>query len=294
MRTTHRPVVKSINRFIRHVFVPHGGNSYRPYLIRRYGLLLIIGAVIGGQVAINLSHYGSVLGERPRVEIGQLYESTNKTRSEFNQRLLALSPQLSTAADAKAKNMFDEQYWAHTSPSGVSPWYWFDQSGYVYAAAGENLAKNFYTSEATVTAWMESEAHRKNLLSSDYSEVGFAVREGELRGEQTTLIVALYASPKSGGEVAAREVVTPNSSPDASRLSLLGTLGQSFQSLSPTLLGSLMLAVIALCVAFLAHIFRHMLPRDLRTSWYRHHGAIKTGVLLVVVGVGLVLSGVFI
>jgi hypothetical protein len=90
--------------------------------------------------------------------------------------------------------MFSENYWAHVSPSGIQPWYWFAQANYPYTYAGENLAKDFDTSAGTVQGWMNSPGHKANILNVNYTQVGFAVQNGTLVGGQTTLVVAHYGA----------------------------------------------------------------------------------------------------
>jgi hypothetical protein len=105
-----------------------------------------------------------------------------------------LDARLNQSATLKAQNMFAENYWAHVSPSGIQPWYWFTQAGYSYSYAGENLAKDFDTTSGTIQGWMNSPGHRANILNPNYTDVGFAVENGTLVGGQTTLVVAHYGS----------------------------------------------------------------------------------------------------
>ena len=44
--------------------------------------------------------------------------------------------------------------------------------GISYQSAGENIAKGYRTAEAVVTAWMNSEGHRANILNANYTEIG--------------------------------------------------------------------------------------------------------------------------
>lgn len=52
-----------------------------------------------------------------------------------------------------------------------------DQFGVSYNTAGENLAGN-QTVEAAHTALMNSQGHRENILSGNYTEVGIGVVDG--------------------------------------------------------------------------------------------------------------------
>jgi len=121
-----------------------------------------------------------------------------------------MDSRLNASALAKAQNMFAEDYWAHVSPSGIQPWYWFTQAGYTYQYAGENLAKDFDTSAGAMDGWMNSPGHRANILNVNYLDVGFAVVNGTLTGSQTTLVVAHY-----GQNVAAPAVAPVNPVPPA-------------------------------------------------------------------------------
>ena len=44
--------------------------------------------------------------------------------------------------------------------------------GISYRTAGENIASGQRTAQAVVTAWMNSEGHRKNILSANFTEIG--------------------------------------------------------------------------------------------------------------------------
>ena len=48
-----------------------------------------------------------------------------------------------------------------------------------------------------MTAWMNSPTHRDNVLRKDFTEVGFAVVDGTLGGEQTTLVVQMFGKPST-------------------------------------------------------------------------------------------------
>jgi len=92
-------------------------------------------------------------------------------------------------------------------------------SGYTYALAGENLAKNFTDSGGVVNAWMASPTHRDNILKSGYRDVGFAIVNGVLNGEETTLVVQMFGSATVAQapppQVTAPPVQTPTSRPVA-------------------------------------------------------------------------------
>ncbi|HLN18854.1 MAG TPA: CAP domain-containing protein, partial [Patescibacteria group bacterium] len=108
------------------------------------------------------------------------------------------------AAD-KLEDMVSNNYFAHTSPKGINPWFWYEKNKYDYKYAGENLAINFVRAEDQQKAWMESPTHRKNILNSNYKEIGVAVGAGEINGQMGIIAVQEFgtlasAAPAKGGE----------------------------------------------------------------------------------------------
>jgi hypothetical protein len=95
----------------------------------------------------------------------------------------------------KANDMATKGYFAHTSPEGLSPWYWFKQAGYDFVYAGENLAVNFSDSAEVDKAWMNSPGHRDNILNTKYTEVGIATANGMYQGRPTTFVVQEFGRP---------------------------------------------------------------------------------------------------
>ncbi len=95
----------------------------------------------------------------------------------------------------KADDMATKGYFAHTSPEGLTPWYWFAQVGYNYTYAGENLAINFNESKDVDTAWLASPTHRANILNSHYTEIGIATAQGMYKGVQATFVVQMFGTP---------------------------------------------------------------------------------------------------
>lgn len=274
------------------LLVPHRGNQYRPHLIRRYGLIAVMIVALGIPVLINKLSDGSVLGVKQAVTPQGVFDDTNNVRRSKGLKPLVANTALSQAATDKANDMLNEEYWAHTSPSGLTPWHWFSAVGYRYSVAGENLAKNFDSNDAVVTAWMESPEHRANLLDDAYQDVGIAVAHGTMNGAPIDLIVALYARPSTGAVAAAASAKTTHASALGQPLSFTARVHMALESLAPTALLSIIVLLVAALVAGLAHGYRTKLPKKLRVSWYRHHGLYKTlGLVSLVMVVVSLYSG---
>jgi hypothetical protein len=131
-----------------------------------------------------------------QITSSRMVELTNESRSEAGLEKLSVNEKLEKAAEAKANDMLINQYFEHTSPQGVTPWYWFEQAGYEYVYAAENLAIDFVTAEGAHKALMESTGHRENILGQNYKEIGIAVVSGEFEGKDTILIVEEFGSQR--------------------------------------------------------------------------------------------------
>ncbi len=280
-----------LTHHVKHAFVPHKGNHYRPHLIRLHGITVVIVLALVMQLVYGFTSSGrlEVLGRTSDVTVSGLLTGTNAARKDASLPELKLNETLSQAAYMKAKDMLANNYWAHTSPSGITPWKWLTDVGYNYDVAGENLAKNYPNADATVAAWMNSESHRANILNNKYQDVGFAVVDGMLDGRDTTLVVAYYGAPVSTTAVVQgleteKAVYAP--AIDNGIGNPLTYFGSALQSLSPATLGGLALIALVGIVAIVAHQYRRKLPVAWRRSWKQHHGMYT---LVGMVGLGLVI-----
>lgn len=127
-----------------------------------------------------------------------LAELANADREEHGLEKLAINPSLVAVAQAKANDMATKSYFAHTSPEGIDPWYWFKKEGYAYAYAGENLAVHFSDSGDVERAWMDSPTHRDNIMANRYTEIGIATAQGTYEGYPTTFVVQVFGAPAAG------------------------------------------------------------------------------------------------
>ena len=268
-----KSVAIRVHHHVKMAIIPHKKNGYRPHLIRGYGLIAIVFVVIGLQLGYNGATTGNVLGHESDITINSLFEQTNQERIRVGEASLKLNDKLNQAAYLKATDMFAKQYWAHDAPDGTTPWKWFGDVEYNYNEAGENLAKDFTSTEAVMTAWMNSPEHKANIIKNDYQDVGFAIVSGELDGRPTSLVVAMYGLSAKGTISSVQKPLTNAAS--SGGLSVLTKFAVAFQSVSPAAAGGLLILAFAIMVAILAHTYRRKLPKSLRQSWHRHHGLYK-------------------
>ncbi len=186
--------MSKIKDFICHLFIPNEKNNYQGKALHHdfltvYLLFALILSFIFKKIDLN------ILGFATDITIEKLYQLTNQERIKNGLSTLTYNEKLSQAAYLKAQDMFNKNYWSHYTPDGKTPWDFLLQVDYDYEYAGENLAKNFLFSQGIISAWMNSPSHRDNILKKEYTEIGFAIVNGLLNGEETTLVVQMFGKP---------------------------------------------------------------------------------------------------
>lgn len=200
--------------FLHHLLLPRSSNNHKAKLLHHSSLLAVILLLFVSQVFLNIgkTHFVGVLGDAIHISTQELIDLTNQKRQAQGLEPLVYNESLSKAAMEKAKHMFAQNYWAHTSQDGTTPWYFIKNSGYGYVYAGENLARGFSSSTGVVEAWMDSPSHKENVLSPNYKDIGFAILQGKLLGEDTTLVVQMFGS-QSGEAIAQAPDQAPTTAP---------------------------------------------------------------------------------
>jgi hypothetical protein len=191
--------MKKVLNWFHHFFIPREHNNFRAKAIHLHSLATYLLILIGLSFFISYNpDANNVLGYATDINVNKLLELTNAERAKQNLPPLQYNDQLAVAAQNKANDMFARDYWAHYGPDGTTPWSFILSTGYKYEYAGENLAKNFLFSDGVVQGWMNSETHRENILRPEYTEIGFAISNGVLNGEETTLVVQMFGTPLGG------------------------------------------------------------------------------------------------
>jgi len=187
------------NWFKKH-FVPHVGNDHQPHFLRDRNirnLVVIVFAIelivllIPSVPILNPSSNGFTAAVLPSV----LDDLTNQNRQAQHLAVLSVNPLLNKVAELKAADMAGKGYFAHVSPDGKAPWYWFKQVGYNYEYAGENLAVDFTDSQDVTRAWIDSPTHRANIMKNAYTEIGTGVATGTYQGRQTIFVAQEFGKP---------------------------------------------------------------------------------------------------
>jgi len=102
----------------------------------------------------------------------------NAERAKAGLGALAMDSKLSEVALAKAKDMYNKNYFSHTSPTYGSPFDMMKQFGVSFNYAGENIAKGQRTPAEVMNAWMNSSGHKANILGQNFTKIGVAYYNG--------------------------------------------------------------------------------------------------------------------
>ena len=178
-------------------FIPHAGNDYAPHMLQKTAMLGMLGLIL---LSFLVANFQALLWQGSSWLVGTVLPSivtdlTNHERNNLSLTSLRRSAVLDKAAQLKADDMAAGSYFSHTSPAGVTPWYWFEQAGYLFTYAGENLAVHFSDSDEVVEAWMKSPTHRANIVNDNYTEIGIGTARGVYEGYETVFVVQLFGTP---------------------------------------------------------------------------------------------------
>jgi uncharacterized YkwD family protein len=112
----------------------------------------------------------------------KLLELVNKARAEEGLEALSVDEKLMKVARTKAKDMIENGYFSHQSPTYGSPFDMMRQFDNAFKSAGENIAGN-KTVEGAFKAWMASDSHKKNILNSGFKVTGIGIENSATYGK---------------------------------------------------------------------------------------------------------------
>jgi hypothetical protein len=197
----------------KHLFIPHDGNDYKPHFFRELAVSLVMFFsifLLGASAGANFIIHKTIKGAS--IAAGVLIDLTNENRIAYNESPLVRNDKLDQAANLKGKDMANLGYFAHISPTGVTPWHWFNEVGYNFLYAGENLAINFTDSNDVDQAWLNSPTHKANLLNVNFREIGIATVQGIYQNNPTIFVVQMFGTPS---EAHAETIITESTTTKA-------------------------------------------------------------------------------
>lgn len=117
--------------------------------------------------------------------ISRIVRLVNEERSKRNLNSLLTNVHLMGSAQSHAEDMAKHNIIGHTGSDDSTPTERILQSGYINEsentvwAIGENVARGQETAESVMHVWMSSEAHRTNILSEMFEDIGVGIARNE-------------------------------------------------------------------------------------------------------------------
>jgi uncharacterized YkwD family protein len=112
----------------------------------------------------------------------KLLDLVNQARAEKGLDALKVDENLMKTSRIKARDMIENNYFSHQSPTYGSPFDMMRQFDTVFKSAGENIAGN-KTVEGAFKAWMSSDSHKKNVLNPAFGFTGIGVENSPTYGK---------------------------------------------------------------------------------------------------------------
>lgn len=122
----------------------------------------------------------------------QVLTLVNEKRRRGGCGALTLDRRLITAANRHAADMARRGYFAHESPSGESAGERVEDAGYDWSRYGENIARGVDSAYEVVNGWMNSPAHRENIMDCRLHQMGIGLA---FASDDTAYWVQDFATP---------------------------------------------------------------------------------------------------
>lgn len=135
---------------------------------------------------VNLGFKTTEFSPNPAFE-NELIALVNKERASRNLQILAQDDTLTKIGRGHSADMFTRGYFAHNSPEGKNVSDRAMEKNYSFLVIGENLA---YAPSVALAhkGLMDSEGHRANILSPDFSKIGIGIMDGGVYGLMVTQV----------------------------------------------------------------------------------------------------------
>lgn len=122
----------------------------------------------------------------PSAYAEEVLQLVNAERSKAGLQPLKMSEELRSIANLKSKDMSENGYFSHNSPTYGSPFQMLQDFGVHYSAAGENIAAGQKTPQEVMNSWLNSSGHRANIMNKNFDTIGIGYVEGGSYGTYWT------------------------------------------------------------------------------------------------------------
>jgi uncharacterized protein YkwD len=159
----------------------------------RYKPLLYLGTLLGASLFTGAYAADAVVGRASDAAVrARVVKLVNAARSRprrcGSERFdaappLAISSQLTDAAEDHAHDMARRKYFEHRGSDGSQPKDRVKRAGYLSRLTGENIALGPESAEEVVDGWLDSPGHCANIMDPRFRDIGVGLAAGRKRGQ---------------------------------------------------------------------------------------------------------------
>lgn len=102
----------------------------------------------------------------------------NQERAEAGCKPVTVNSRLTSAAQKHSQDQADTGTMTHVGSDGSTLGQRITRAGYTWRKVGENVASGTTSPEYAMQMWMDSDAHRKNILNCAFKNIGVGVVDG--------------------------------------------------------------------------------------------------------------------
>ena len=118
----------------------------------------------------------------------------NQERANAGVAPLTVHSSLTSAARSHSQDMICNGFFDHNSPTTGSAFDRILAHGYSYSWAGENIIAGYLTPAYSVAWWMNSQAHKDNILNPNFTNIGIGYAYSD-ESHYGTYVTANFGSP---------------------------------------------------------------------------------------------------
>ncbi len=107
----------------------------------------------------------------------EVLKLVNSERGKYGLAPLVQDSGATEVAHLRSKEIVKS--FSHTRPNGSTCFTAANELGVSYRSAGENIAYGYPSPKSVVSGWMNSDGHRKNILSGSFSKIGIGCYESD-------------------------------------------------------------------------------------------------------------------
>ena len=136
------------------------------------------------------------------IELKELVNLVNQHRTSIGESTMKSNTMLNQAAQRHSCYMATYTIMSHTGGPDATDRTLvsrIEKTGYKYSAAGENVAMGQSTAQRVMTAWLNSEGHRRNIESKDFDEIGVGLRSSDTGDLYWTQVFGKQSSSRRTG-----------------------------------------------------------------------------------------------